>query len=286
MKRWLSMVAPVLLSGCISYSLEEIRHAEPKGDAFEKALFAYYKEFARSEEQQYDWIDAMYFADKALQAAYGKRVMPEDPTGWDIDPKVLPLLQTGYEKLKEVLEGGARESNPEIAARAQYYFDCWVEQQEEGWQEDDIRYCREGFEGTMITLLADKPEAKVEENGAAVFAEKPRPEVHNYIVFFKQKQAEISASGEEIIKEVVAMAKDGLHYEFVLKSHTDTVGGTEENLKLTDERARRVRAELVSGGISPDDIQTFAFGESDPPIKTADNVDEPANQRVEIFLSE
>lgn len=322
----LSLVALVGVTGCATYSLEELRRVEPVGTPFQKALSRYYKEFASSEEKQYDWIDSMHFADKGLRAAYGKDVAPEDPVHWDIADDKLPEIQLAYESLKQVLAGDVVESKPEIAARAQYYFDCWLEQQEEGWQEAEISYCRDGFRDTMDTLLGrenaeeivaerkgedvvveQKPEEKPEKKTEAVtpmvapvmaedvVKDDDAPEqvmaaardgLFSYVVFFEKKQTEISAAGRKAIDDVLAMAKAGGEYEFILNSHTDRAGEDIENQKLTEERAKIVRDALVEGGIDTDDIKIYAFGESDTPIKTADGVDEPANQRVEILLNE
>ena len=105
-------------------------------------------------------------------------------------------------------------------------------------------------------------------------------------MFFEKKQKDISAAGEKAIADVLSMAKTGAKYTYVLNSHTDRAGEDIENQKLTEERAKIVRDALVSGGVSAEDVKIFAFGESDAPVKTADGVDEPANQRVEILLNE
>lgn len=323
-----SLVALLSVTGCATYSLEELRRVEPVGTPFQKALSRYYKEFASSEEKLYDWIDSMHFADKGLRAAYGKDVAPEDPAHWDIAADKLPEIQLAYESLNQVLAGGAVESKPEIAARAQYYFDCWLEQQEEGWQEAEISYCRDGFKDTMDTLLgresseeivaeikdeeviierkpepAQEPEKKVEavtpvvspvmadeavrdDDGAGQSKAIARDGIFSYVVFFEKKQTDISAAGKKAIDDVLAMAEAGGEYVFILNSHTDRVGEDIENQKLTEERAKIVRDALVEGGVDTDDIKIYAFGESDTPVKTADGVDEPANQRVEILLNE
>ncbi len=315
------------LSGCATYSLEELRRIEPTGTPFQKALSRYYKEFAISEERQYDWADSMHFADKGLRAAYGKDVAPEDPAHWSIPQDRIPEMQIAYDSLKDVLASGAMDSKPEIAARAQYYFDCWLEQQEENWQLKDIAYCRDGFKDTMDTLLGRESHEEIvaELNDEEVVtqpvkkaAAQPEPmkkepvapavepmaeekadaehfshenatsgaDMFSYIVFFEKKQTEISAAGKKAVEDVLSMAKAGGKYEFILNSHTDRAGEDMENQKLTEERARVVKEMLVEGGVTAADIKIYAFGESDPPVQTADGVEEPANQRVEILLNE
>ncbi len=76
------------------------------------------------------------------------------------------------------------------------------------------------------------------------------------------------------------------NYTIVLNGHTDTVGGAEYNFKLSLKRAEAVKAALIKRGVPADVIRTFGFGKTDPAIATGDNVAEPKNRRVEIFLGD
>lgn len=143
-----------MLAGCSTYSLEELRHATPKGTAFQTALSKLYRDFAIQEEKDYDWFTSMYFADKGLTAAYGNDVEPEDPDEWDEPEDVLPTMRKAREVLVSVLNEQTKKTYPHLAARAQYYFDCWVEQQEENWQQDDIAICRNGLADAFERLGA------------------------------------------------------------------------------------------------------------------------------------
>ena len=70
--------------------------------------------------------------------------------------------------------------------------------------------------------------------------------------------------------------------DIVVIGHTDSVGSTEANDQLSLQRAERVKADLVRQGIPADGIRTAGRGEREPLVRTADNVDEPRNRRVEI----
>lgn len=139
------LAATCLIVGCSTYSLKELRHTTPKGSEFQKSLSRLYMEYAIEEEKNYDWFTSMHFADKGLLAAYGNDVDPEKPEEWDVPDEVLPSMRRARDALVSVLNSSARSTYPHVAARAQYYFDCWVEQQEENWQEHDIDTCRNGL---------------------------------------------------------------------------------------------------------------------------------------------
>src|SRR5206468_1467965 len=60
-------------------------------------------------------------------------------------------------KQMAALDGGARDGNPQVAARAQRAFDCWNhEAEEDNWYEsitdDHVKPCRDEFNAAMAQL--------------------------------------------------------------------------------------------------------------------------------------
>ncbi len=272
---WVALV--VLLSGCATASLEELREAQPSGSPFQRALAKYYLSFSESEAEQYDWLDVRHFADKGLLAAYGSDVSPEDPSEWNIPPNMLPELMAGYEKLMAVLTPQYRKSEPELTAHAQFLYDCWVEQQEENWQPDDIAACRDGFYG-----IVDKLQGNLAE------PEAPQPLVMSsaYIVFFDWNSAALTTAAKQVINTVISDIKQTPRYEIILNSHADSSGSPDYNMELSQKRAEAVKAALIAGGVPADHITFYAFGESDARIPTADGQREKGNRRVEIYINQ
>lgn len=272
--RFFAMMALLGATACTTYSLEELRHAKPSDSPFHNALAQYYLAFAASEEREYDWIDSGYFADKGLAAIYGNEVGPEELVNWKIPAEILPQLDAARERLLAQLTSENIKNRPDLLAEGQYYFDCWVEQQEENWQVEDIAHCR-----SELMQILEELEGAPKKEGSDV-------EVSSYIVFFQWGQTQLSESGKQVIDEVLKSLESGEVYDFVLNGHTDTVGTSKYNLELSQRRGEAVKKRLVDGGVSAERIKIFAYGESDLQVKTADNVDEPANRRVEIFLNE
>lgn len=66
--------------------------------------------------------------------------------------------------------------------------------------------------------------------------------------------------------------------------HTDTVGSAEHNLGLSRRRARSIAAWFKGRGMKTP-IAYEGLGESSPAVKTADEVDEPRNRRVDYILA-
>ncbi len=274
----LQLVCVLMLSGCSTYSLEELRHTEPQGSPFQKALAREYMAYSSQEERNYDWADSWHFADKGLMAAYGNDVGPEELSLRSLGGDVLASLAQARDDLLTVLTPAMVEAEPLLAARATMQFDCWVERAEDGWETEKIAQCHDEFDASLRELQEkNKPTSYTGVGG-------PEQEVTSYLVLFDWNRATLNASGRRIVADVVASLASEDAYEIVLNGHTDTTGLEKFNLTLSKKRAESVASELRSGGIDKERIKIFAFGESDLAITTPDGTDEPRNRRVEIFI--
>lgn len=270
-----------LLTACATPSLEELRRTAPSGNPLQSALAKEYLAFAESEARQYDWGSSKHFADKGLKAAYGQDVAPEEIAAWDIEKPFIPELTSAREQLLSVLSPAYAKAHPETVARAQFFFDCWVEQQHEAWQEDDIASCREGFYRSVRVLKGAPVAEEPEETTPLIFST-------SYIVFFEWNKSVLTPDAIAVIDTVAEDLKtsEEVDYEVVLNGHADRSGTPEYNLKLSQKRAEAVKNALVERGISTQRIRYYAFGETDNRIPTTDKVKEQANRRVEIFFNQ
>src|SRR4029453_15286314 len=135
--------------------------------------------------------DANYFANKALASAGGQTVAPQDPGERDLPADVLPEIQSVRQRLLTALDGGARENKADVAARAQARFDCWLEQQEENFQEDHISACRD----ELLAALAELAPAPVPPAATP-------PAV--YLVLFDFDKSNINDAAQAVINQVIA----------------------------------------------------------------------------------
>lgn len=260
-------------TSCTTAKLEELRQIAPKGTPLQIALAREYLAFSDSEAKQYDWIDSYHFADKGLRSAYGQDVAPEEPDNWDVGEENLPEFRSSRAELMAVLQNAEKVGNkPDVAARAQYFYDCWLEQQEEGWQTQDILLCKEGFHNAMAELNAQ------EDTGT------PVPRTTAYMVFFNHNEWVLTPEGARVLDKVIEDLLQLPDAQVLLHGHTDTSGTDDYNMSLSERRAKAVRQALVEGGVDEKHISYFAFGETDLRVQTADGIREPANRRVEIFL--
>jgi len=261
--------------------LEELQETEATGNAFSQALTDEYRTFAtREADVEYDWPDQKLFARKGLQAAKGEDVPPEEVPAWDIDEAALADLEDARGRLIAALDAGGRANHPAEAATAQARFDCWVEQQEEAWQTDDIAACKAEFETALAALddamtVAEEP---TPDETPLETAAQPDPEPRAFRIQFDFDSAVLDAAALEEIRNA-AGAADGA--EVTVVGYADRSGAADYNRTLSKARADAVAAQLRQ--LRPQGALTVRFeGEANPEVPTADGVKEPRNRRVTV----
>ena len=266
-----AVAALALLAGCVS-NIEEVGKAKGTGSPFSQALTEEYKAFVAHEHDEYDWNAADYFARKGLAAAGGQVVQPEDLAGYDLGDAGSEIA-AARTRLVNNLDNGGRDAKPAVAAKAQARFDCWVHEQDEGWQKDEIAACKND-------LLAALDEMEKKEAAAPAPAAAPG----NYTVYFDFDKSNINAAGQQVINQVLADAKMHPPSSVSVTGHTDTVGPADYNMALGLRRADAVRSALIAGGIPADKITVASRGMTDLAVPTGPNVREAKNRRAEIIL--
>jgi len=209
-----------------------------------------------------------------LAAAGGQVVQPEQLADWDIPSDKQADLAAARQRLVTDLDGGARDAKPDIAAKAQVKFDCWVEEQDENHEDDKIAACKND---TLAAL--DALEAK-QAMAAAPSVASPM----NYTVYFDFDKSVITPAGQEVINQVLSDAKAHNPSSISVTGHTDLVGPEDYNMALSLRRADAVRSALIAGGVSADKITVAGRGMSEPAVPTARGVKEARNRRAEIIL--
>jgi len=275
-----AVMALGLVAGCAQTNIQQMRDVQATGSPFTQALTEEYRSIVAFEaDEMYDWPDANYFAVKGLRAAAGEVVYPENLGNWLLPGDTADDLAEGRNRLSIVLERGARDLYPELAARAQGRFDCWIEQQEENHQPDHIAACRDDFWAALEELESLMAPPEMVE-----MVEVMIPDI--YIVYFDWDRSDIRPDAAAVIADVVADAATLGAPPISVTGHTDLSGSPEYNMGLSLRRADAVRDALIAGGVSPDQITTAGRGEAEPAVPTADGVREQANRRAEIIIQQ
>ena len=247
------------------------RSMRPTGDAFHRSLYEGYMEHAEYEygPLNMDYRDAIYEAEKAMVAAQGGT-----PTPTEMSERVEPSdkadeLMQARQRLVAALAAGAPTAHPEEAGKAQAFFDCWMEQQEENFQPKDIAYCRDGFYANL-QMIEQKPSQMPE-----------LVSLSTDVLFDFDKATLRSAYRPELDKLADVLVKDTT-VRVLVWGYTDTAGPPEYNLKLSQQRAQTVARYLQSKGVSSSRMEIKGWGETHLAVPTPDNTPEQRNRRVEL----
>jgi len=116
--------------------------------------------------------------------------------------------------------------------------------------------------------------------GTALSALPARPVSFN--LYFISGRDELTEESKLELSKAMAELKRRSVPDIVVIGHTDTVGKLEGNDKLSLARAERVRSALIKQGLPAERISAAGRGEREPLVRTADNVSEPRNRRVEV----
>lgn len=293
--RGLMIVAGVFALGACDFNkfdeVDALREAQAVGNPFSQKLTAEYRAFVDGEVGPMgDHADAIHFARKGLASARGDVVMPEPLGDWNINREYMDELATGRSRMITMFDLGSREMYPDVSAVAQARFDCWIEQQEENFQPDDINKCKREFlsaleqlEGAMPAAPPAAPAVAAPSQGLDVNPNAPM-EVQNamYLVFFDFDKSDLGPGAESVLDAVAAeISKRSLSMVRVV-GHADRSGAESYNDKLAMRRANAVREALIARGVPANIINAESRGENEPLVETPDGVREPANRRAQI----
>ena len=103
-------------------------------------------------------------------------------------------------------------------------------------------------------------------------------------VFFEEDNITLSPASFESLDKLVELLKVKQSMRIRLAAHSDNRGGVEENRKLTEKRAKSVRAYLVANGISADRVAVIGYGGQYPMASNQTPQGRAKNRRIEIEI--
>jgi outer membrane protein OmpA-like peptidoglycan-associated protein len=130
-------------------------------------------------------------------------------------------------------------------------------------------------------------ENEVKEVFSDALAARPVPP-KSYTLYFLTGGTDLAPDSQSTMDAMLADMAARKAAEVVITGHTDTVGGSADNDRLSLARAKAVAATLgatfAAKGVKSDAIATAGRGERDLLVKTPDQTAEPQNRRVEITV--
>jgi outer membrane protein OmpA-like peptidoglycan-associated protein len=265
-----------------NWDVDAVSALPDKGSAFQSALHKEYVDLARMERDEADWTDASFFNTRAQAAANGDDVGPQEIAQRTLPDDMVGTLSAAREKLVAALAAGAGQK-PAAAARAQAMFDCWMQEQEENFQPDDIAKCRADFDAAMADLTAMAAPEPKPMPAPKPTAKKPAPP--SFTVYFGFDSDVLDSEGMSTVEAAAGYAKENAGKLVILKGHTDRSGANAYNVMLSERRSAATAGALVAAGVDADRIHMEGHGEYEPAVSTDDGVREAKNRRVTITFS-
>jgi len=242
-------------------------------------------------KEMHDWNSVNLYANKALNAVSGKKIIPEQISKWKIPTNKKAELIKSFENLMIVYDE-AIELSPYHLAVAVSSLDCWAEQQEENWQTWDINSCKNNYLNAMHQIYnliqkneknynEIKKENKSKENVSVTVITEDKHSNLLQIIYFDFDKSNLSEVSTNKIKNFIKNNRKFIK-KYLIVGHTDTLGTKEYNLNLSLERAEAVKKILIQSNIDEKNIKILGKGENKLLVETNDEVRHPANRRAEI----
>ena len=125
--------------------------------------------------------------------------------------------------------------------------------------------------------------ATIQKLFGKVMSNQPLPSIH-FILYFQSDSVELLPDSSRELSAIVAAAQQRAPTRISVVGHSDTMGDKAYNHELSVRRAMAVKQLLVDRGIDDTFMNVSSHGEENPLVKTADNVSNAQNRRVEVIV--
>ncbi len=286
-KNLVALGAVALIAGCTNYVIGPEPDSNTTNSPFLYTLNSEYRRLAELEFYEGDLVDAFHFGGRVRLAAGGKSFGPQEIIERMLPADKVAEMTEARNRLVVSLGDGVR-TKPQAAARALAGFDCWMQEQEENFQPEDIAACKTAFFAALDELTArPEPVAKPApmmqkmapmEQKVALIPPLPDP----VTITFGFDKSRVTLAARAIIKDLAAKAKAAKVTRIIIGAHADRAGSDAYNNRLAKTRLSSIRAAMIAEGIPASMLQSRSYGESRPKIATPDGQRLRDNRRVEI----
>ena len=126
----------------------------------------------------------------------------------------------------------------------------------------------------------------VENKGCPEVTIEVQKQLNDYArtILFDTGKATIKPESVTVMVDIIQILKEYPNAQFTVEGHTDSVGSSASNQRLSEARANSVRDFLINEGIDHSRLSAIGFGEEKPIASNATRIGRKQNRRVEINL--
>ncbi|MBI1213989.1 MAG: outer membrane beta-barrel protein [Alphaproteobacteria bacterium] len=138
--------------------------------------------------------------------------------------------------------------------------------------------------GLRYDLWPDEPQEEPMAVAEPPPAPMAAPPAQSFMIFFGFNKCNITPEADNVLRQAADAAHQMGSATVQIVGHTDTMGSSRYNQKLSECRAHAAKSNLVGKGVPENMIATSGKGETELLVQTADGVKEPQNRRATIDL--
>lgn len=103
-----------------------------------------------------------------------------------------------------------------------------------------------------------------------------------YGLLFDFDSATLRPETAQLVREIAVMLQQNPNWTILIAGHTDSTGGAEHNMRLSERRADSVKQALISNGVAASRLQSVGHGMSKPKADNSTLAGRAINRRVEF----
>ena len=272
-------------------NLDELRAKRFYDNLFKDNLLRGYLEYSDSLWAAGNKEKAVYYGRKASAISTNLDPEMENLYNREIDIQPLNDLLGAKYFLEAAQVQGLKNIAPDVAAKAQVNFDCWVETADNNSKNIPQNSCKADFEGERIVvadildsmklnemenrrILKEQLAREAEIEAAKKFERKLATQEQQLsklpeysLIFFRYNDTKLGVTGKGILDKVAKDIEIFRPGKVVISGHADKTGSYNYNMQLAMKRGQAMANYLVEQhGISPSLLDVKAYGENDPRV--------------------
>src|SRR6056297_1392266 len=150
------------------------------------------------------------------------------------------------------------------------------------------RGCPDSDGDTLVDIDDKCPDVAgpLSNSGCPEVTQEVQKQLNDYgrTILFDTGKATIKPESVSVMVDIIQILNEYPNANFTVEGHTDSVGSSESNQRLSEARANSVLNFLINEGISSSRLNAIGFGEEKPIASNATRAGRQQNRRVEINL--